>query len=1140
MSKTEMLIYNVQARMFMTAANDWNTKVSVSSTYASTYLLNDSITENNPALTGWTIAYADSLIGNGKILDKSKMGMFTFRDNESQGFVDMNNQGHNFWSFEKQSNGYYRIRQNAGDVTYGSTSELYDQQWLGYIGEVPAKLGVVTMNVDPESTDYTPMIDWAFVNPADFAAWEAKNALYTALNDAVKAISENDLTIDYSAEEAVYNSATATTEELKEAAEALNDKVAAAKAYAFLEGASEDNPKDATVLLTNPTFEGNADGWTNTFVSGKNAQNVGYQGASYTNGNVTISQFIEAWTNTAYSTAITTRALGVGELSQTLKSLPAGKYQLGIDLIANNQDGLATKGVQLFAKGGSLESVTALATGNEAPEHFDVIFYSTGGDVTMGLRTTEACTANWIAADNFTLTYYGGNADPAQAALLEQIAKLEEKYPDLEELMAQQTVIDAYQNTIDEAKGATEDFLELSTKLNEAVDALEASIAEYATAKAEIDAIKTTSDHAAESNWNELADELNELQDELLEKYENKTLTSEEIANIQGTRNTLIGDYISQNANPGDDVTILLNNPGFDTNFSGWTLGEGSATPVWGGMDLTNTLEGGQQPKDLGSGNAEVYHAKFDISQTVKQMPAGLYTLSCQAFGRDDNNNGIVAELYAVVNGQEQTVKLKNLLSEGSVEPLFQVNNSQTEFQSDKPNGPDGKYVPNGMNGSNIFFAAGYYENKFNILVKEAGDITIGVRDKEGADWVLFDRFQLKYMGNGVAAYEEPIRDKQALVQAQEDMAGALTQEALDKLNAAVAAGDAALEGDNSDACIAALTQMDEAIAFAEQTRKLVQSLSDLYDDFNENIMPNIESNEETFPALMEEVSAVVAEGADPIETNAEVEEYIKDLKASWTKYVQYDALDVASEDNAVDISAAILTNNGLNSVGEGSSNHWDVKGGTVGFGYGVTEIFSQDTISFTQTLRGLAPGFYRLGVQGFYRGAGYLTNFDTEAPDTLKRNVDIIAGELKTKIASLRSDAEAYNTFVGGTTAGKLSIPTSMETANNAFENDMYQNWLQFEVKEGQDEVVIGLNKLGGVKDDWLIFDNWQLLYLGKETPSEDVTTAIQGITDGVADRTEIFTVGGTKTNRLLKGVNIIKTVDAEGNVRISKVLVR
>lgn len=1130
-SKTMMLLYNVEANQFLTGGGYWGLQASLSDR-ATRFLLTDSVAD--AINLGWTIQIQDSVLHRD---GKPRIGGFAFRDNESTAYLDMGTQGHNFWSFEKQENGYYRIRTHASDATYGSASELYDQHWFGRISTTTDS--TLVTNADPSNTDYTSQIDWAFVDPADFAAWKIRKNLYNALQEMQAAISELGVSVDHAAELAVYNNTAATEEEITAAAAALREKTTLAKVYAVLDGAAEDNPKDATSLLVNPNLDGGQQGWTNTFVAGKTAQNVAWQSRTDTNDatGVSISGFAEAWSGTQYGAAA--RSLGVGQISQTLKSLPAGKYQLALDATSINQDGVAVTGVQIFATAGTIDNQQPVATAIDRPEHFDVVFYSTGGDVTLGLRTTAACTANWIAVDNFKLTYFGNATDPASAALQGQIARLEEKYPDPSELMAQQTLIAAFENALNEAKNATENFQAQAAALTAAVDALETSIMEYANAKKSIDGVKATSDKAVESNWNELADALNEYLDELNGKYESKTLTSEEIAAIDGHRNTLIGDYISQHAKAGDDVTILLNNPGFDTNFGGWNIAEGSATPVWGGMDLTNTLEGGKQPKDLASGNAEVFQAKFDISQSVKQMPAGLYTLSCQAFGRDDNGNGITAELYAVVNGQQQTVKLKNLLSEGSTAPLFQVDNDQTAFQSDKPNGPDGKYVPNGMNGSNIFFAAGYYENKFNILVKEAGDITIGIRDTEGKDWVLFDRFQLKFMGNGVAAYEEPIRDKQALTQAQEDMAGALTTEALDKLAAAVAAGDAALEGDNSDACIAALNQMDEAIAFAEQTRKLVQSLADLYNDFNENIMPSVESSEETFPTILENVSAMVAEGADPIATNAEVEKSLNDLKAGWTKYVQFDALNMGPEAAPADLTAAILTNSSLNTVGEGSSKYWDVKGGTVGFGSGVTEIFNQDSISFTQTLRGLAPGFYRLGVKGFYRGAGYMANVDAESADTLKRYVDIIAGDTKTKISSLRSGAEAYNTFVGGTTAGKLSVPANMETANNAFENDMYQNWLQFEVKEGQEEVVIGLNKMGGFADDWLIFDTWTLLYLGKATPAEDVTTAIQGPAEAVS-RTEIFTVGGTKTNRLLKGVNIIKTTDAEGNVRISKVLVR
>ena len=166
----------------------------------------------------------------------------------------------------------------------------------------------------------------------------------------------------------------------------------------------------------------------------------------------------------------------------------------------------------------------------------------------------------------------------------------------------------------------------------------------------------------------------------------------------------------------------------------------------------------------------------------------------------------------------------------------------------------------------------------------------------------------------------------------------------------------------------------------------------------------------------------------------------------------------------------------------------------------------------------------------------------DANDVDTLAYNVDLVAGDKATRLMAIKSDAEAHNTLVGGTAAGKWAIPTSMGQANNAFENGLYQNYLLFQVAEGQDEVTIGFKKKAGVGDDWMCYDNWTLEYWGTAAPASDPTTAIttaEATATGVVSRA-IYSLDGTQQVRLLKGVNIVKTTLADGTVRVSKVLVR
>lgn len=202
----------------------------------------------------------------------------------------------------------------------------------------------------------------------------------------------------------IENAITAGTLE-NEDAEAYIEKIKVMKSKlrqpAGMDAATDEKPVDATACIENPDFEtGNADGWTHVFAD---VTNHGYQGASYTNeeDGTSITNFIEAWKNGA--------ALGNGTVEQTIFALPEGVYTLEADVIASNQNGEVNEGLFLFAaeKDGAKSSI-ATQTASGQPKHYALTFKkaSAESDLTIGLEALNS-TANWLAADNFMLTYYG-------------------------------------------------------------------------------------------------------------------------------------------------------------------------------------------------------------------------------------------------------------------------------------------------------------------------------------------------------------------------------------------------------------------------------------------------------------------------------------------------------------------------------------------------------------------------------------------------------------------------------------------------------------------------------------------------------------------------------------------------------------
>ncbi len=1076
--------------------------------------------------------------------------------------IDMASQGYNHFEIEMSGTSVYIKTPEYPmiDSESGDTIGTYSGYWGTVILEETYPQAVWGML---DKDDSANSCEW---NLIDMTIYNARLELYDVIT------TYEDLTgIDQSAISAattIYNDANATVEEMADAVEI----VLAARNEVVCAGASSTNPVDATSLLTNPDFELlNISGWYCGFSSGQNATNVGYQGSSYTNSSYTYvnhegetvnpycTHFIEAWsaTGVVFGSTEVSRSIGDAELSQTIKNLPAGNWQLSADVIAVQQtdtDFNPVTGTQLYATSGDYDMSTEIATADGVPEHITLVFASDGNTVTLGLRT-QTTTANWIAADNFELLYYGNDSDnPYYFALVVQVQDSQTAIgTDLDEVRADAEVKAAYEEAMANAQAllnntsaADEEYQAAAEALAAATTNLQTSISKYDSVLSEIEYINSVSDQAQEYGWTELIDELADLRDQIEAGYYDGTLTDDEIDAIDAQVHDAIADYISEYVQAGQDISMVIENPDFDTDFSGWTV-EGT-TPTFGGNGVafgggSNAIDGGIQPSDIGSGDAEVYHAVFDMYQVIKSLPAGLYTLSCNGFCRDDGGNGAQAELYAVLNGAEQTAAFVDLYEEGSPEMLYEDSDGSFSDQPATLNDGSAGYVPYGMAGANVYFYTGHYVNNFNILVTERGDLTIGARETGTDDWVIFDNFRLVYQGNDANVYADYIQE---LIDEVTSIDGMVSNEVDAQILDAVDLGYSALDENDSELSMAAINALQAAISAAETSIALIADLEELNDYTNDVRLGELTSS--IAGELMELVEEVMdALDGDGFETDADVESYMVALKATYNKCALYDHAD-ATEDSPADVSDIIITRNCVDEDGEGSYWGWDLFGGAgVGLDYGCIEIYNQDAgVGIEQILYNLSAGYYRLGVQGFYRagntnyGATCSIDAATEEADTI-HYADIYAGETATRMVSIIVDAEAYSNLIGGTTSSTYTIPNSMTEANDAFDYDFYHNCLQFEVAEDGTDVPVGILKTGNVSGDWLIYSHWTLEYLGTTEPAEDPTTAIESV-EGSGDvlATAIYGVNGTKLSRLTKGVNIVKSTLSDGTVKVTKVLVK
>ena len=278
------------------------------------------------------------------------------------------------------------------------------------------------------------------------------------------------------------------------------------------------------------------------------------------------------------------------------------------------------------------------------------------------------------------------------------------------------------------------------------------------------------------------------------------------------------------------EVTAMLVNPALaEGPTNGWTCV--GATPS------INTY---------GRQNAEIWNASpFDINQTIKNLPAGLYEFRARACYRDAGDVGNAesgpyynwwtaananldewtnhnAVIYANSNGVENTNYVKSVCDGKWTEPSFtkwwNVWNAAEEYSQfmkedwsstvcilecdnqtfdedlalealreidlDAPSYPfdtrvqDGEnvyYYPSSMAGFmyRLLNSPEAYNNSVQVYVPEGGNVTVGLRKNAaiGSDWLIYDDFQLFYLGNdpsvGIANVENTNAQKSVIYNLQ-------------------------------------------------------------------------------------------------------------------------------------------------------------------------------------------------------------------------------------------------------------------------------------------------------------------------------------------------------------------------------------
>ena len=363
-------LYNVESGMFLNQGNAWGTQASL----ATEGLL---WKVNNGSRTG---LYR---------LNRTDATNYLFVAGTDGMYVDGDHDLDFAMTFDEET-GITHISANPNG-TYGTSA--HGTTYVGWSGETD----ITYIQPLLKPTDHgKPGINWQLLTATEYAVYQATIAEALSARQAMWPLLQNALATEFDCTEAwkVYRDIKSTAAQITAAHNAL---LTAFTAYVAA-NASASSPIEISYLLDHPGCGSDSfAGWT---LTGTWASN----GTYFRNGDAVMQgRFTESWVPGGES-------LEDRQLSQTLTSLPAGRYQASVDIIATQQgDGaLAINGISLMLDDQSVNCSTA----NGVPQCFTTpaLTLSEGSSATLRL-TISGTNANWVAFDNFRL-FYLGNGTP--------------------------------------------------------------------------------------------------------------------------------------------------------------------------------------------------------------------------------------------------------------------------------------------------------------------------------------------------------------------------------------------------------------------------------------------------------------------------------------------------------------------------------------------------------------------------------------------------------------------------------------------------------------------------------------------------------------------------------------------------------
>ena len=798
-----------------------------------------------------------------------------------------------------------------------------------------------------------------------------------------------------------------------------------------------------------------------------------------------------------------------------------------------------------------------------------------GETLRIGVRNQSMAGDDWANFDDFELWYYGNSA-AAYTAIKETLLETASlNIP--EDAHYGQPDLDAFNQAVDALKAAADaEAIAAAVKaVDEAKKNFEKSKTAYAAYLEQIQSAEKwlLGSNAAGDDADKLADYLqtSAIDNEDMADYEFPNgvanfiidlehgavagkLSAADIETETAYLSVLLQTAIRNSMVPGQDVTYLLKNPKFDGNFDGWTYKAGK----------------------LGNHNVECFQSVVDVYQIVEGVPAGIYAISAQAFERPGGNGSFngTEEPRVFLFMNEFKTPVQNICADGITndKAVDKVNcligDGSGNWPNDYYQNDEVGWIPNSVDGAYYAFNSGRYDQECYGLVGDDGVMKIGLTSNgKTIEWVLWANFRLTYMGKDKTAMQSIIADfSERVVTINNQISAGDIVVGDPEMGALETAKTEALKAKDDETMYQALMTLVSAynaVLTSADLYKEVSSLTDYYLDkiYNSELVGSYEAVEAvynyydgTFQNIYNNHTMSIAEVQKAIETMADL--YAEALIPS--------DIDEATPDNPkkLDIIANATFDN---AVSNNDFSGWTRLGGTKGFGVGGDVANSAEvwygSFDICQDVKVVRTGTYMLTVNGMTRVATNSTNYTAwknGEPTTAYFYAKTKTTQVSCNVKNVCDGAMPTDELGGvqlGTDEEPCYVPNSMAVFNNYIHGDdewsprvdeegkpvyAYRNELFINVTDEDDDMIIriGVKKDTEVSDDWSIFDDFEIWYLGKDgaANSEDALPVESINASGSSTVVGVYTVGGTRVASLQRGINIVRMSD--GSVR--KIIVK